>query len=106
MLALGYSSLPGGKPSPKKGVPAAARMSHCLHHPTAGRVDSSWPTALASYHAARNHLGKRFLRCKGDGLSLLSTPTDPALPQVPRVPTWVLGDPHTHPRASMWVTPH
>lgn len=51
-----------GETIPKKGVLAASSVSHCLHHPTMGRVDSSWPTALASYHAARNHLGKRFLR--------------------------------------------
>lgn len=62
-----------GETIPKKGVPAAARLSHCLHYPTVGRGDSSWPTALPSYHAAKNHLGKRFLRCKGDGLSSHST---------------------------------
>lgn len=92
MLTRVCSSPPGGKPSPQS-VPTAARVSHCLHYPTVGRVHSSWPTPLVSYHAVRNHLGKRLLRCKGGWLSSLSTPTDPVLPQVPRVPTWVLGTP-------------
>lgn len=39
--AVGVFKVFWGEAIPKRGVLAAARVSHCLHHPIVGRVDSS-----------------------------------------------------------------